>query len=813
MKKSQAKAQSPRSTAHIVRRRLLQFLGIFVLGVTTGVGVAAVIKIPSVDAIGDFSPGLITEVQDAHGVPFRTYAIERRMLLEEGEISPVLRQALLAAEDKNFYEHGGLDLAATVRSAIINLRRGRRATGASTITMQLARTYFNLSREKKWQRKVQETLISVELEKRLSKEQILTLYCNIINLGEGRYGMKAAADYYFGKSVADLTLSEATSLTAIIPRPSERSPYRRPDVVIRERNVILGRMLQEKMISKEDYDTATSAPLDLITRKRTPEPGRYFAEDVRRYMETNHGVDSLYQRGLRIHTTLDLPMQRAAERAVRNGLSRLDRRKGWRRATRRLDEGEVAETVELASWPEQLQLEDWYEGVVLEVDREVARIRIGNGTFVLDLEGADWTGTKDLRRLFEAGEIAWFELLELEESQAEADQEITVSGRLALRQEPQIEAALLMIESSSGAVRAMVGGWDYGRSQFNRATQARRQVGSAFKPFVFGAALEAGYTPADTIFDAPVVFPGADLLMNYSPRNYKREYLGIITLRRALEKSINLSTTKLLDMVGAERVIDFANRCGIEADLPPYPSLALGAADLTPLELASAYATLGNQGVRVEPYLIERITTRDGRLIEEHIPRAVEVIEPEVAYVLTHMLQGVFRRGTAVSAADLPIAVAGKTGTTDSYTDAWFAGFTPRYSLLVWVGYDQVRYLGPGMTGAAAALPIWRSVIDQGLSDGWLQADEKFLRPPGVSTRRVEYNTGLLATHEASRTLDESFIAGTEPVQTYDPSWNRVIGLPWFQQRPFYGLPKEGERMPEDIDDWSLVLERWESKD
>jgi penicillin-binding protein 1A len=359
----------------------------------------------------------------------------------------------------------------------------------------------------------------------------------------------------------------------------------------------------------------------------------------------------------------------------------------------------------------------------------------------------------------------------------------------------------------------MVGGWDFSRSQFNRATQAKRQVGSAFKPFVYGAAIEAGFTPADTLFDAPVIFPGATGALDYSPRNYKRRYMGILTLRRALEDSINVTATKLLDLVGVERVIEFARRCGIESSLPPYPSLALGTADLTPMELATAFSTLGNQGLRVDPYLIERITARDGSVLEQHVPQASQVVQPEVAYVLTHVLRGVIQRGTAGSAANLGMDLAGKTGTTDSYTDAWFVGYTPRYTLLVWVGYDQERYLGRGMTGAVAALPIWRAMIERGVEEGWLDKNAEFTRPSGVSMRQVEYYTGLLATESSPKTIEEAFIEGTEPAKSWDASWSGVVELPWFQQRAFYGAPKEGENMPEDIRDWGAIQDRWNTMD
>ncbi|HEX2463533.1 MAG TPA: PBP1A family penicillin-binding protein, partial [Thermoanaerobaculia bacterium] len=702
----------PQEQARGLRRRAIQLAVVLGVGAAVGVGVGAVIHIPSVESLGDFAPSLITELHAVDGTVFRGYAHERRMLLEEGEIPANLKNVLLAAEDKNFYQHGGLDLGAIVRSSLIDLQEGRRAYGASTLTMQLARTYFQLSREKMWKRKIEEALLAVELEKRLSKEQILTLYCNVINLGEGRYGFKAASLHYFGKEVADLTMPEAATLVAILPRPSERSPYRKPDVVLRYRNIILGRALREGMMTRAEHDAAIATPLGLIKRERRPDPGRHLAEEVRRHLEANYGVESIYDRGLQVYTTLDVTMQRAAERVARDGLAQLDRRKGWRNATYRL-EAPDPDSATLPSWPDgSPRSGEWYEGIVVQVAPTEATVRIAGDAFTLDRDGAKWTGAATLTRLVKRGDVAWFEVLPDDEeraAKASSDRQHEASGegreqhaappiqrRVALRQEPEMETALLLIESSTGAVRAMVGGWDFSRSQFNRTTQAKRQVGSAFKPFVYGAAIEAGFTPADTLFDAPVVFTGASGTLDYSPRNYKRRYLGILTLRRALEDSINVSATKLLDLVGVERVIEFARRCGIESGLPPYPSLALGTADLTPMELATAFSTLGNQGLRVDPYMIERIAARDGTVLEQHVPQASQVVQPEVAYVLTHMLRGVIQRGTAGSAAKLGLDLAGKTGTTDSYTDAWFVGYTPRYTLLVWVGYDQERYLGRG---------------------------------------------------------------------------------------------------------------------
>jgi penicillin-binding protein 1A len=816
----------PASHASLLRRRLIQLAVVVIAGVIAGVGVAAVIHIPSVESLDQFSPSLITELHAQDGTVFRGYARERRMLLEEGEVPENLRNVLLAAEDKNFYQHGGLDLAAIVRSVVIDVREGRLATGASTITMQLAKIYFDLSREKWWRRKIEQALLAVELEKRLSKEQILTLYCNVMNLGEGRYGFKAASLHYFGKDVSELTVPEAATLVAILPRPSERSPYRKPDVVIRYRNTILGRVLREGMMTRAEYEAAIATPLNLVKRERRPDPGRHLAEEVRRHLEANYGVESIYDRGLQVYTTLDVPMQRAAERVARDGLAQLDRRKGWRNATYRLEEGDP-DTAKLPSWPDGSPRDgEWYEGIVTEVAPTSARVRIAGETFTLEHAGAKWTGAITLTRLLKRGDVAWFEVLPPKEDEDAKEKEKATAAEsakveenaaeprfVALRQEPEMETALLLIESSSGAVRAMVGGWDFSRSQFNRTTQAKRQVGSAFKPFVYGAAIEAGYTPADTLFDGPVVFRGATASLDYSPRNYKRRYMGILTLRRALEESINVSATKLLDLVGIERVIEFARRCGVESNLPPYPSLALGTADMTPMELGGAFATLANQGLRVEPYMIERITARDGTVLEQHMPAASQVVQPEVAYVLTHMLRGVVQRGTAGTAAKLGLDIAGKTGTTDSYTDAWFVGYTPRYTLLVWVGYDQKRYLGRGMTGAVAALPIWRAMLERGLEEGWIDKDAQFERPPGVTMRAVEYYTGLLATESSPKIIEEAFIDGTEPATSWDPSWAAVVDLPWFQQRPFYGTPKEGENMPEDIRDWGHIKDRWNTMD
>ena len=794
-----------------------------VAGVLLGVGVAAVIDLPQVETVAELTPSQITRLSDRDGEPFRSYSVEKRILLAEGEVPDTFTRVLLAAEDRNFYAHAGFDILGVFRAVLQNWQRGERFSGASTITMQVARMLF-LDRAKVWRRKIRETLLAVELEKRHSKQQILTLYCNLTYFGHGNYGVESASRYYFGKPSAELTYSEAATLVAIVPSPSVWTPYLRPEIVRTRRDAIL-RMLGERgVMTRDAADEAAATPLNVVTQREPKPVAPYFAEKVRLDLYRSYGQKGLYERGLQVQTTLDQRMQGAAAQALRGGLVRIDRMRGFRGPVARVNEDDLtapdlAESFGgiLARWVGfEPEAGAWAPGVVLQRGRENAEIRIADQRFMLEASGYEWTrrDSPPLRR----GDVAWFELRSVSDDAATGGEETTDQARfeLELVQEPRIEGAVLLLESATGAVRAMVGGWDYERSEFNRAFQARRQVGSLFKPLVFGAAFEHGFTPADTLFDAPAVFLGADNQLNYSPRNFYRQYLGIVTLRRALERSINVTSVKLHDIVGAERVVDFAHRTGIRSPLLPYPSLALGAADLTVLEVATSYATIANLGVHVEPYFVERVTTRDGRELDAHVPQASTVVTPEVAFLLTHVLSGVVQRGTAQSARALGLAaVAGKTGTTDGFTDAWFAGFTPRYTLVVWVGYDQQQRIGRNMTGAVAALPIWNEVLRRGIEDGWVDPALTFTRPNQVQLRQVEYHSGLLPARRRSgqRVIEEAFILGTEPVLSFDPDTRPVYDLPWYQQRALYGEPKAGENMPEDLVDWTPIMRGWQKGD
>ncbi len=771
------------------------------LGSALGVTVAATINMPQVDSVADFMPARITEFYTANHEPFASYARQRRIILAADEIPPLLRDAVIAVEDSNFYQHGGFDAPSVARAVLSNYSTGRRSEGASTLTMQLARKLF-LTNEKKWRRKIKETFLAVELEKSFSKDQLLALYVNLMFMGHRQYGMEAAANYFFGKSVDELTLAQTATLAGIPQDPNDFSPYKDPEAVIQRRNKVLRRMLDEEMIDQEEYSVALAEPLEPIPHLARNELGAYFSEEVRRYLEQTYGTEMLLERGLQVSTTLDATIQRCAEKAVRKGLVRLDRAKGWRGAIDHLDGS--PEEASLPSWNGSGAPSDerWFRGVVLESHRNNALIKIDDETYTLGAKGIQWTRKRQPKSLLKRGDVAWFHL-----EQAAEDEEPT----LYLDQVPKLQSAVIVIESATGAVRGLVGGWDFSQNQFNRATQARRQPGSAFKLFVYGAALEAGFTPADTLFDGPVRFRGGSSEFGYKPRNYYPEYYGILTLRRALERSINVTAVKLMDLVGVERVIDFARRAGIESPLPPYTSLALGSADLIPMELAAAYASIANQGTWVEPYFIENVRTPEGRLLEAHVAKTQTVTTPATAYVLTHMLEGVVDRGTARKVRDIDLDLAGKTGTPNIYTDAWFVGFTPRYTILTWVGYDLKKSMGRGMGGDRVALPIWRDVVEQGLATGWIEKKERFAVPSGVSLAQVEFFTGLLPGPGAETLIEEAFVAGTEPQRQYEPLMGKVMELPWYQQRPFY-LPKEHERMPEDFEEIEKELKAAEEE-
>jgi penicillin-binding protein 1A len=738
------------------------------------------LDLPDVRALEDYNPPVMSRVLAADGTEVATFAEQRRILIEYGDIPQSFIDALTSIEDSNFYEHTGIDLRGIARAAWSDLRRLRLAQGASTLTQQLARNLF-LTPKKTIRRKVQEALLALEIERQYTKEEILRYYCNQIYMGHGRYGLEAAARNYFGKPARDLTLVESATIAGLIQRPEALSPFKNPERSLDRRNHVLSRMVAEGLLDEERATAAAALPIEVAGGRHSENPAPYFVEEVRRWIQQRYGSSSLYQDGFEAQTTLDLELQRYANEAIDAGLRELDRRQGWRGVTRRVPEEADLATWEPESWRHGLVPGGVHDGVVVAVDDDRATVRLGAYAGRLDRKAVAWTKTSSLDALLDPGDVIRVRLVELLDEQ---------TARITLEQEPEAEAALVALDHSTGAVRALVGGFDFERSEFDRAIQARRQTGSAFKPFVFATAFAEGWTLADTVLDEPTVFLDARNPEPYQPENYSNKYYATLTLRRALEKSANIATVKLLDAIGYEAVIDTARRMGIRSQLQPFPSLALGSFEVTLLELTAAYGTFANQGVLVEPHMLSEIRNRQGAPLERIEPAVRDAVTPQTAYLMNSVLSGVITDGTGRAAAALKLPLAGKTGTTDNNTDAWFIGYSPRLTVGVWVGFDEPRSLGSRETGALAALPIWRRFMEAAARG---DAELEFPRPPGLRIVSVDRNTGLKANLRAhcDPVISEVFIEGTEPTEYCSVREHDRLRLPYPFQR--YALSEQGE--------------------
>lgn len=756
------------------------------LGVPGGFLFARVIHLPLVDSLHSYRPSVITRVHDRNGRVFNEYSIQRRIVLTKDQIAPHLINAIVATEDANFYRHGGIDPRAIARAAIKDLIARKKVEGASTLTQQVAKQVF-LTTEKTWTRKINEAFLAIEIEKNFTKDQIFELYANQMNLGHGAWGVEAASRLYFGKHAKDLTLPEAATIAGMIRRPMGYSPINRPKDAVTRRNHVLRRMLETGAITKGEYQQALAAPLVLGTfREDAPEVGAYFSEEVRKYIE-NHPrltLDDLYKNGIEVYTTLDVEMQAVAETVMRKGLRRLERIRGFRKPERNvLDEGiDLAEYDDPEWSEEELQADEAYPAVVVDVDASRIAARIGARPIEIGPKGWQWTRRRAMTEGLRRGDVIL--------TRHEVDPE---SGETTwfLDQMPRLQGAMVVLDVGTGEVLAMVGGYDFDTSKFNRAVQSLRQTGSAFKPFVYGAAFEVGFTPADTLFDEPVAIPFGTAV--YSPRNYGGQYTGIVTIQRALELSINVPAVKTFMMVGGEKVIDFTRRAGITAPMEPYPSLALGAGGVSPLELTAAYSAFANGGIWAKPRLVRRITDATEKVLEENYPEYREATSAQTAYLLTHVMTGVVRRGTGYKAHVIPGPVAGKTGTTNGYTDAWFVGYTPELAVGVWIGYDDPsRSLGGGSTGGDIALPLWVDFFER-IDAKKLRGEPKseFARPANIVLVPMDLKTGRRGEGPCGRVIVEAFVAGTEPTRDCG-GIDEVANLPFFMQRPFYE-PKESE--------------------
>jgi penicillin-binding protein 1A len=659
--------------------------------------------LPEIHALQDYRPNVVTELYADDGQSIGTFALQRRILLSYGQIPKVLKDAILTTEDQHFEEHWGVDIPRVLEAAWHDIRHHRLVEGASTLTMQLAGGLFLNRSDRSARRKIEETILAIQIERHYTKEQIFTMYCNQIYLGSGNYGFEAASEYYFSKPVGQLTLAEAATLAAVIRGPIY-APINHPERALARRNLVLTFMTHDRKITQAQADAATKEPLGLHVESLRNDLAPYFIEEVRQYLEHTYGTAAVHEQGLRVYTSLNVAMQKAADQAVRDGLHSYDRRHGWRGDLPNIlaqNQGPL-EKYQDEDWRGAIQKGDYVTGLVMAVEPTFASIKIGQYHAMLTPADFAWTGSKLPRQLLKVGDLVCISVKELS----------GFTVRAQLEQVPVAQGALLAIDNGTGEIKAMVGGYDFEESKFNRATQALRQTGSSFKVYVYAEALQMGMNPFDTVVDEPVTFRSGG--QNYSPKNYDEKFEGRITLRRALADSRNVPAVRLLDHVGVLNVIELARKFGISSPLPPYLPLALGAADLTLMEHASAFTVFPDDGIHIEPHYIKRVTSYDGAVLEEPRPKVNDVIPPDVARTMVAMLEDVVQFGTGVRAKELGRPSAGKTGTTNDFTDAWYIGFIPQITAGVWVGNDDKRIsLGKKETGARAALPIWLEFMEQ----------------------------------------------------------------------------------------------------
>lgn len=685
----------------------LVVFGFLLAGILIGLYFSYAMELPEVQALETYQPSILTEVYDSGGQPIGQFYLERRRLVSYGDIPEQFKQAVIAIEDKSFYQHMGIDPRRIIQSGILNLWHMKVVRGASTITQQLSKLLF-LTPEVSLERKIKEAILAIQIEKNYPKDRIFTFYANKIYLAHGNYGIASAAEYYFNKVPRQLNLPECALLAALIKSPREYSPILHPDKSLERRNVVLREMADEGYISAEELKKALVEPIRLSSGGSEKNFGAFFVETIRQHLQRRFSNRQIFTEGLKVYTTLDRKMQESAEKAVRFGLLDFERRKGWRgKLENALKNGTALESVKLPEWETRPTQDRVMHALVTGLESNSVQLRIGEFKAVLKPEDWLWTGQKDPRRILHIGDQPLVRIL----SVSEARQVLTAT----LEQDPEIQGAFLALENRSGAVRAMVGGYDWDRSKFNRSLQAKRQTGSIFKPFVYTAAILSGMSPDDTVMDAPYTVV-SDTGEEYSPQNYNRSYRGRITLRRALAESINIPAVRTAVQVGLPSVVKVARKFGITSPLHAYPSLALGAFEVTLVEMVSAFSAFPNEGMRAEPYFITRIEDQQGNVLEQHQPAIHEAIPTSVAHKMVSMLQGVVQFGTAAKARALKVPLGGKTGTTNDYTDTWFIGFTPSLTAGAWVGYDAKVTLGSNQTGAKNALPIWMSFMKEYLA-------------------------------------------------------------------------------------------------
>ena len=688
------------------------FAILLILAVVTGslAGLTLVfsVNLPQINDLERYRPSTMTDLYDHKGRVIGSFALEKRIVVNYDDFDPVLRQAVISIEDKNFDSHWGINVFRIAGALWHDIRSHGRAQGASTLTMQLARNLF-LSADRTATRKIQEAYLAIQIERAFTKEQIFTLYGNQIYLGSGMYGFEAASEYYFSKHAKDLNLTEAALLAGLPKGPVAYSPLINPEKALRRRNLVLSEMESDGVITHVQAEQGRRAPLGLHINQPEMSVAPWFQEEVRRELEKKFGAEQVHEAGLRVDTTLDLDLQKTANKALADGLAAYERRHGWKgRLENVLANGTALDDYKHADWALATHPGDYVHALVTQALPLDIRARVGNNEIVLLPQDWAWTGQRYGDTLVKPGDVIYVHLADATESGAE---------RATLEQDSGTQGAVFAMDNTTGDVLAMVGGRDYALSEFNRATQAERQTGSSFKPYVYTTAIEEGAKPDDIVVDAPVTFG------TYSPHNYENDFKGAMTLTNAFAESRNVPAVKLAARVGIRKVIEMAHRFGVTSDIPAYLPIALGAAEITLQEQVTSYSVFPNDGIRVKPRLIRKVSNADGITLWEDAPAVDEIISQQTARTMMTLLRAVTAHGTGAVVAQMNHPLGGKTGTTSDFTDAWFMGFSPSVTCGVWVGYDSRQSLGEKETGARAALPIWMEIMKTAIAG---KDDEQF---------------------------------------------------------------------------------------
>ncbi|NJB68889.1 penicillin-binding protein 1A [Desulfobaculum xiamenense] len=766
---------------------------LLVLGGLAGVGALCAVALigmlyywasrdlPDFENITDYNPPLATTVYTCDDRVLGYFYREKRFLVRLEDMPGYLPRCFLAAEDSGFYEHEGVDLGAIFRAFVKNLQAGHVVQGGSTITQQVIKSLL-LTPERSYKRKIKEAILAYRLESYLTKDEILTIYLNQIFFGARAYGIEAAARVYFGVHVNELTLGQAAILAGLPKGPSAYNPYRNLQGALNRKHYVLGRMLEMEWITREQYDAALAEPVVLKSMEDPSwQQGAYYLEEVRRRLIDRFGEDAVYTAGMHVHSAVDLTHQVAAEQALRRGLIDSARRRGWIGPNRHLEEGEWSSF--LTSTPhvvEALVPGEWVEVLVTGVERDSAEVRFGQFRGAIGVDTVHWAripdptkateevpSVRDCRTILSPGDVVWASVTEIPAAIAQGTNPEAAVWPLALEREPEVQGALVSMEPATGEVRALVGGYSFETSQFNRATQASRQPGSAFKPIVYSTAFDNGMTPSTVMLDAPIVYTDYENDRTWKPDNFEGVFYGPTILRTALVKSRNLVTIRIAQQLGIRKIIERAQAMGLESEFPEDLSVSLGSSPVTPLNLTQAYSAFARGGSWIKPRLILKVESAWGKELFVNQPETAEALSPETAYIINCLLKEVVRDGTGWRvrrAFNRPIA--GKTGTSNNEQDAWFVGYTPHLLTTVYVGFDQMAPMGKYETGSRAASPIW---VDyrKAVEANYPEAD--FPQPPGIVMTRIDAATGLLAGPGTERSYFLPYKAGTQPTETAEP--------------------------------------------